>query len=124
MSGTLRSAIHVANDYKVLGGIQQYPWAETGGSTPLTPDQMAGFRRRMNFGAWSGSGGLYGTRAQVSEGRRLLSRALAGKVSRLLFLDDRRLAGVAILSSFRPDLPLGFEPGASAGASSVRLAEG
>ncbi len=92
MSGTLRSSIHVGNDYKVLAGMQQYPWKETGGSTPLTPERMADFRRRMNFGAWNGSGGLYGTRAQVSEARRLLRRALAGKVSRLQFLDDRRLA--------------------------------
>jgi 4-cresol dehydrogenase (hydroxylating) len=92
MSGTLRSSIHVGNDYKVFGGIQQFPWKETGGSTPLTPALMRGFRQRLNFGAWNGSGGLYGTRAQVSEARRLLSRALAGKVSRLQFLDDRRLA--------------------------------
>ncbi|HEY1754154.1 MAG TPA: FAD-binding oxidoreductase [Bryobacteraceae bacterium] len=92
MSGTLRSSIHVGNDYKVLGGIQQYPWKETGGSTPLTPDLMAGFRQRLNFGAWNGSGGLYGTRAQVAEARRLLRRALTGKVSRLQFLDDKRLA--------------------------------
>jgi 4-cresol dehydrogenase (hydroxylating) flavoprotein subunit len=92
MSGTLRSAIHVGNDYKVLGGMQQYPWKETGGSTPLKPEQMAGFRKRMNFGAWNGSGGLYGTRRQVAEARRLLRRELAGKVSRLQFLDDRRLA--------------------------------
>ena len=92
MSGTLRSSIHVGNDYKVLAGMQQYPWEETEGSTPLTPDQMRNFRRRLNFGAWNGSGGLYGTRAQVSEARRLLRRALAGKVSRLQFLDDRRLA--------------------------------
>lgn len=92
MSGTLRSAIHVGNDYKVLAGMQQFPWEETGGSTPLTPDQMGAFRQRLNFGAWNGSGGLYGTRAQVSEARRLLRRALAGKVSRLQFLDDRRLA--------------------------------
>ena len=82
----------MGNDYKVLAGMQQYPWKETGGSTPLAPDQMGGFRRRLNFGAWNGSGGLYGTRAQVSEARRLLRRALAGKVSRLQFLDDRRLA--------------------------------
>ena len=92
LSGTLRSAIHVGNDYKVLAGMQQYPWEETGGSTPLTPERMEGFRQRMNFGVWNGSGGLYGTRAQVAEARRLLRRALAGKVSRLQFLDDRRLA--------------------------------
>jgi 4-cresol dehydrogenase (hydroxylating) flavoprotein subunit len=98
MNGTLRSSIHVGNDYKVLAGMQQYPWEETEGSTPLTPDQMRSFRQRLNFGAWNGSGGLYGTRAQVSEARRLLRRALASKVSRLQFLDDRRLALAARFS--------------------------
>ena len=92
LNGTLRSAIHVGNDYKVLAGIQQYPWSETGGSTPLTNEMMRTFRRRMNFGAWNGSGGLYGTRGQVAQARALLRRALAGKVDKLQFLDDRRLA--------------------------------
>ena len=92
MSETLRSAIHIGNDYKVLAGIQQYPWQETNGATPLQPDLMRSFRERLNFGAWNGSGGLYGTRAQVAEARRLLRRALAGKVDRLQFLDEGRLA--------------------------------
>jgi 4-cresol dehydrogenase (hydroxylating) len=91
MSGTLRSSIHVANDYKVLGGLQQYPWEETGGATPLTPERMRDLRGRLSFGTWNGSGGLYGTRKQVAEARRLLRRELSGKVGRLQFLDDRRL---------------------------------
>ncbi|MEN6604794.1 MAG: FAD-binding oxidoreductase [Bryobacteraceae bacterium] len=91
LSGVLRSASHIGNDYKVLSGIRQYPWAETGGRTPLMPEQMARFRRELNFGYWNGSGGLYGTRAQVAEARRLVKRALAGKVSRIEFLDDRKL---------------------------------
>ncbi|HEY4361364.1 MAG TPA: FAD-binding oxidoreductase [Bryobacteraceae bacterium] len=92
MGGTLRSAMHIANDYKVLGGLQQYPWKETNEATPLQPEQMRAFRQRLNFGAWNGSGGLYGTRAQVAEARRLLRRELSDKVNRLQFLDDRRLA--------------------------------
>jgi 4-cresol dehydrogenase (hydroxylating) len=48
-------------------------------------------RRQMRIGAWNGAGALYGTRAQVREARRLLRRALAGKVDRLQFLDDRML---------------------------------
>ena len=125
MSGTLRSAIHVGNDYKVLAGMQQYPWKETGGSTPLTPDQMGAFRRRMNFGAWNGSGGLYGTRAQVAEARRLLRRELAGKVEPAAVSGRPAAgAGIAILWPFPPDFPLGFEPCAGAGAAVVRLAKG
>jgi 4-cresol dehydrogenase (hydroxylating) len=91
MNGTLRSAIHIANDYRVIAGIRQYPWEETGELTPLKPETMRVLRAKMNFGAWSGSGGLYGTRAQVAEARRLLRRALKGKVAKITFLDDRIL---------------------------------
>src|SRR5712671_3060813 len=88
LSGALRSTIHIANDYKVLAGLQQYPWQETGGSVPLQADVMLGLRRRLKFGAWSASGGLYGTRRQVAEARRIMRQALKGKVERLQFLDD------------------------------------
>lgn len=92
LQGILRSTVHIANDYKVLAGIQQYPWLETEGETPLSPELMSRLRQRLKFGAWSGSGGLYGTRGQVAEARRALRKALKGKVDRLQFLDDRRLA--------------------------------
>jgi 4-cresol dehydrogenase (hydroxylating) len=90
LNGTLRSAIHIGNDYKVLNGIQQYPWKETGGRTPLSPEDMTGFRTRLRFGTWNGSGGLYGTKAQVAEAKRLLREHLRGKVAALQFLDDRK----------------------------------
>jgi len=91
LNGTLRSVIHIGNDYKVLAGTRQYPWNAMGGGVPLQGTAMEGIRRTLNIGCWSGGGGLYGTRAQVREGRRLLQRALAGKVNRLQFVDDRRL---------------------------------
>jgi 4-cresol dehydrogenase (hydroxylating) len=40
-------------------------------------------------GHWTGSGGLYGSKAQVADARRQLRRALAGKVKRLQFVNDR-----------------------------------
>jgi 4-cresol dehydrogenase (hydroxylating) flavoprotein subunit len=92
LHGILRSTVHVANDYKVLAGIQQYPWQETDGQTPLQPELMSQLRQRLKFGAWSGSGGLYGTRGQVAEARRAVRKALKDKVDRLQFLDDHRLA--------------------------------
>jgi 4-cresol dehydrogenase (hydroxylating) len=90
LNGTLRSSIHVGNDYKVLNGIQQYPWKAAGEATPLMPAVMRKLRAEMKFGAWNGSGGLYGTRAQVAEARRLLRRALKGLVDSLQFLDASR----------------------------------
>jgi 4-cresol dehydrogenase (hydroxylating) len=91
LNGTLRSSVHIANDYKVLNGLGQYPWEKTGGTVPLMPRQMREIGKEMKFGRWNGSGGLYGTKAQVQEARRLVRRALRGKVTRLQFLDDRLL---------------------------------
>lgn len=91
MDGTLQSACHIGNDYKVLSGLQAYPWEATGGKTPLTPEALVPFAKKFNFGAWNGSGALYGTKRQLREARRLVKRALAGKVSKLQFLDERKL---------------------------------
>jgi len=92
LNGTLRSAIHVGNDYKVISGIQQYPWKETNGETPLSLELIRKFRKDMKFGAWNGSGALCGTDAQVRDGRRLVRAALAGKVDKLQFVNKRILA--------------------------------
>ncbi len=88
MNGTLRSAMHIANDYKVMASMRQYPYEKTGGQTPLRPETMKTFRKELSCGAWNGSGALYGTRRQVAEARRLVKRALAGKVNKIQFLDD------------------------------------
>ena len=91
LKDVLRSCIHVANDYKVLGGLQQYPWTDTEGQTPLAPEVMARFRKNLSFGHWNASGGLYGTPAQVSEAKRLLKNALVGQPGSLKFLSPRTL---------------------------------
>jgi 4-cresol dehydrogenase (hydroxylating) len=89
LDGTLRSAIHIGNDYKVLAGISQFPWDET---TPLSPERMKALRAKLKFSRWSGSGALYGTIAQINEAKRLVRAAVAGKVDKLQFLNDRTLS--------------------------------
>jgi 4-cresol dehydrogenase (hydroxylating) len=91
LDGTIRSASHIANDYKVVSALRQYPWQEMGGRTPLDGAVLATLRKKLRIGAWNGSGALYGTRRQVAEARRLLRKALHGKVQGLQFLDDRKL---------------------------------
>jgi 4-cresol dehydrogenase (hydroxylating) len=91
MSGTLRSVSHIGNDFKVLSATSQYPW-NTDTQTPLGHAAVKEVRRQQGFGAWNGSGGLYGTRAQVREARKQVRRALKGKVDRLRFVDDRMFA--------------------------------
>jgi 4-cresol dehydrogenase (hydroxylating) len=95
MNGTLRSVMHIGNDYKVLTATSRFPWKDFGSGTPLGPAAMARLRQELSIGAWNGSGGLYGTRGQVREAKSQLRRALAGKVDRLQFVDDRLLKFMA-----------------------------
>jgi len=106
LNGTLQSAVHIGNGYKVLSGLRQYPWELTGGKTPLMPEQLRQLSTSMNFGYWNGSGALYGTRTQVAEARRMLKKALKGNVTRVQFLDDRL---IRIASRFAK--PLGWLTG-------------
>ncbi len=91
LDDTLRSAIHVGNHYKVLSSVRLYPWAEMEGKTPLSLAVIEQLSKSWDYKAWNGFGGLYGSREQVAAARRLLKKALAGKVARLTFLDDRKL---------------------------------
>ena len=91
LDGTLRSTMHIGNDYKVVAGSRQYPWSEMEGRTPLAAAAIARLREEMNIGAWNGCGGLYGSRAVVNDAVRRVRRALRGKVDRLQFVDDRLL---------------------------------
>ncbi len=91
LNGTIKSAVHVGNSYKVLSAIRQYPWAEAEGVTPLPESVKEQFIKAWKLSAWSGSGGLYGTKQQVAEARRLIKQALKGKVEKLQFLDDQTL---------------------------------
>jgi 4-cresol dehydrogenase (hydroxylating) flavoprotein subunit len=88
LSGTLASAIHIGNDYKVLSSISQYPWQATENQTPMPLTTLKNLKQKWRLGAWSGSGGIYGTRAQVAETRRLVRRQLKGVANKLVFLDD------------------------------------
>jgi 4-cresol dehydrogenase (hydroxylating) len=92
LNGTIRSAVHLGNNYKVLSSIRQYPWEEASGVTPLPFQVMSHFAKTWDFGAWNGSGGIYGSRKQVGAVRELIKAALKGKVNKLRFLDDCAIA--------------------------------
>lgn len=94
LNGTLRSVMHIGNDYKVLAGTEQYPWGLMNGRTPLDRPTMTRLRASLNIGAWNGAGGLYGTKAQVRDARAQVRKALKGKVDRLQFVDDRLLGAM------------------------------
>ncbi len=91
LQDVLRSSIHVGNDYKVLAGLQQYPWTDMAGATPLPPALMAEYRKKLGFGSWNVSGALYGTKRQIAESKRLLRAKLQGIPGSLKFLSWKKL---------------------------------
>jgi len=91
LDGTVRSAMHIGNDYKMISAIQGYPWQEAKGVTPLPAEVLRAKVKAWDCGPWNVSGALYGTRATVADARRRLKRQLRGKVKRLQFLDQRLL---------------------------------
>ncbi|WP_198265179.1 FAD-binding oxidoreductase [sulfur-oxidizing endosymbiont of Gigantopelta aegis] len=91
LNGTINSAMHIANDYKVLQSIGSYPWDKTEHKTPLSKAHLKELSKTWDFGAWNASGALYGSKAQVALARKLIKKQLKGKVKKLRFIDDRLL---------------------------------
>ncbi len=103
MQGTLRSAVHIGNDLRVISGIRRYPWEKTGGETPLPQRVREELRRETGTSIWTAAGSLSGTKGQVRAARKELRRAV-GAMAKVVFLDDFRISllekAVAFLNRF------------------------
>jgi 4-cresol dehydrogenase (hydroxylating) len=91
MDGTLRSIVHIGNDLRVLSGGQVFPRALADGAASLPDALRAQMRELAGVGAWTVSGALYGSAAQVAAARAALKRALKPTAARTRFIDERKL---------------------------------
>ncbi len=95
-SGVITSLPHIANAYRVLGGMQQFPWPAFGDGPvqyPLSESLTAQLKKRWQVGTWNLSGALYGTREQVSNAKAQVRKALRQvRGARLNFISDELLA--------------------------------
>jgi len=88
LDGTIQSAMHIGNDYKVISSIRRYPWEESQGEVPLSKELMAKLAEKWDFGAWNASGSLYGSKQEVALARKRIKKHLQGRVKKLRFLDE------------------------------------
>jgi 4-cresol dehydrogenase (hydroxylating) len=89
LDGTIKSAMHVVNDYKAVSAFGQYPWKEVDNITPLPTDWLAEQCKTKNIGGWNASGALYGTKAEVANARKKLKQALKHiKSKKVHFIDE------------------------------------
>jgi 4-cresol dehydrogenase (hydroxylating) len=91
LNGTLDTAIHIGNDFRVLAGSSHYPWEEADGQTPLPHELRMKLRERSRMHPWQASGSISGSKGVVRAGRKALRKALRG-LATPRFLDDRKLA--------------------------------
>ncbi|MDB5960789.1 MAG: FAD-linked oxidase, partial [Massilia sp.] len=100
LDGTLRSVVHIGNDLRVLSGGATFPFATEpaaaarSGEAPSS--RLSERARRMlieksGAQAWTVSGCLYGSVAQVKAGRAAVGRALRGAGARTTFVDQGSL---------------------------------
>lgn len=90
LHGVVRSTVHIANDLRVISARRLYPFAMTGGRTPLPDDARAALRREYGIGAWNLMGGLYGSRRTVRAAQADIRRAFRG-IAHVHFFGPRLL---------------------------------
>jgi 4-cresol dehydrogenase (hydroxylating) flavoprotein subunit len=82
--GTLRNAVGIWNDYRVLSTRRQYPWELTGGATPLPRAVMDALKHEWGGGTWFGSTAIHApTIAQGRAAAAHVERALRPYVDHL-----------------------------------------
>ena len=88
LRGVLRGSFVIFNDLRLLSIKQGFPWQLADGKEPLTLTQRKTLRAKLGGGAWFGEGALFSpSRAVGVAERRLVKRALRGKVAKLMFVD-------------------------------------
>lgn len=87
LNGLLTSAVHIANDLRLLSANGRYPWDLTNGKTPLSEEVRRRLRGLSRMGMWNAAGSLTGMRAHVRASRKALRRAV-GNVGHVGFVGD------------------------------------
>lgn len=108
LNGTLRPTLTLYNDYRVMACCVPYPHERAGGRTPLPAELRVALRSELEggegAGAWGGDIAIHSPDAAHGRAtRRLVERALSGKVGRLTVIEadadeiDRLLDGTGHL---------------------------
>jgi 4-cresol dehydrogenase (hydroxylating) len=89
----MRLGLALFNDFNFLILVhRQYPWERAGGVTPMPAQLRGSLRRQYKIGFLNGSGALYSpSPAHARADRRLVRRALRGKVDRLVFFPPAKI---------------------------------
>jgi 4-cresol dehydrogenase (hydroxylating) len=91
LDGTLRSIVHIGNDLRVLSGGRVFPRSLEPYRSSMSDELRARLCEAGGIAAWTVSGALYGSRAQVAAARAALRGALRPTRARTSFISERSL---------------------------------
>lgn len=94
--GYLTSLPHIANAFRVLPGLQQFPEDAVAEKTyPLSQQKLNELKQHWQVGQWNVSGALYGTREQVKLAKSALKKQLRPFTKiQINFVSDRLLDAI------------------------------
>ncbi|MBA2481172.1 MAG: hypothetical protein H0V44_10965, partial [Planctomycetes bacterium] len=105
LRGSLRSTVHIFNDMRMLGSCMRFPWSEADGTGALEVAHAPLCQRLLRehrVTAWSASGCITGSRAEVGAARAVIRRELrrVPGIGRLAFVGPRSMRWAERLCSF------------------------
>ena len=90
LQGIVNTKLHLINDFVSLTIITQKKDETTSNQGSYTEDEIKKLTNKYKIAPWSGSGGLYGTKAEIRVQKKIMRKELK-KYGRLLFFNSRLL---------------------------------
>ncbi|MBN8233337.1 FAD-binding oxidoreductase [Corallococcus macrosporus] len=103
--GGVVGAINLLNPQRVLSMVAPYPRNRVPRGDVLSAELLSELSSQHGVAAWTGTGGLYGTREVVRAARSTIQKRLGRVARRLVFMGADR---ARMLSQWVPRLPMGL----------------
>ncbi len=88
MDGLLSSCCTLLNCYRVLACLRQYPYAETGGVTPMSTEALRMLKAEYGLASWMGTGSLLAAgQAELAAKQESLAKRLTSVSSHFAYAD-------------------------------------
>ncbi|OWW22855.1 FAD-linked oxidase [Noviherbaspirillum denitrificans] len=101
LPGTI-GGINLMNQHRVLAMSAPYPTDRIGPDGLIPESVIQELGRQYQVFPWTGFGTVYGTRRMVAAAQKEMKAALAGKVSRLVFISPAGAKALSKLAAFLP----------------------
>jgi 4-cresol dehydrogenase (hydroxylating) len=94
--------MNLMNSHRMLAMNAPYPTAEVKKGELISTQQMKLLCRKHHIEAWTGIGGIYGTKAVVKAAKKEIRKQLGSLVKDLRFVDDRILSFLTFTTKILP----------------------